>query len=397
MIRVLSLLIIIVTFTACQSNGGSGERVASANTQNDDFTSPSENEVPLLVGTYTRKEGHVDGQAKGIHLVYLNTTDGKLRYSGTSEAGPNPSYVSIHPTGKFAFAANETGGTDTEIWGSVSAFTVNEDKSLTLINRQSTEGIAPCHISLDNQGSNLLVANYSTGSITSFPLAMNGRLGRAQTVIRYEGTGPDEARQEGPHAHFISQLRDGRVITSDLGTDTLRLHQFAGGQLEPAVQHIALKPGSGPRHIVEHPSAQVLYVLSELDATITSYKKNEFGAYITLQNISTLPEGDERSGGSAAIKITPNGKFLYASNRGDHNNIAIYSITPDGKLIMVSHQSSLGNVPRDIEISPKGTHLIAANQNSNNLVSFTIDQETGLLQKPMVLKKLPTPVSIAFF
>ncbi len=396
MIRVLSLLIIIASLTSCQSNGSSGERVASTDAQSDAYTSPSDNEVPLLVGTYTRKEGHVDGQAKGIHLVYLNESDGSLRYSGTSEAGPNPSYVSIHPTGKFAFAANETGGTDTEIWGSVSAFTVNEDKSLTLINRQSTEGIAPCHVSLDKQGSNLLVANYSTGSITSFPLAMNGRMGRAQTVIRYEGEGPDE-RQESPHAHYIKQLRDGRVITADLGTDTLRLHKFDGGQLEPALQYIVVKPGSGPRHIVEHPSASVLYVLSELDATITSFKKNENGAYVTHQNISTLPEGDERPGGSAAIKITPNGKFLYASNRGDHNNIAIYSVTPDGKLIMVSHQSSLGNVPRDIEISPNGTHLIAANQNSNNLVSFTINQETGLLQKPMVLKKLPTPVSIAFF
>jgi len=187
------------------------------------------------------------------------------------------------------------------------------------------------------------------------------------------------------------------VITADLGTDTLRLHKFDGGQLAPALQYIVLKPGSGPRHIVEHPSASVFYVLSELDASITSFTKNELGAYVTLQNISVLPEGEIRPGGSAAIKMTPNGKFLYASNRGDHNNIAIYSATPDGKLIMVSHQSSLGNVPRDIEISPDGTHLIAANQNSNNLVSFSINQESGLLENPVVLKNVATPVSIAFF
>ncbi len=372
-------------------NNSTAQQVSVNDTQN---MSASEDDIPFLVGTYTQKEGHVDGKAKGVHVAYLNTATGGLRYGSVQEAGINPSYLTINPTGKFVYVANETGGNEQQ-WGSVTALEVNEDHSLTILNRKSTLGIAPCHISLDKQGFQVLVANYVTGSVTSYPVALTGKLGRSQNVIRYTGSGPHE-RQEAPHAHFISQLRDGTIATADLGTDTIRFHNFQSGQLEPTQRYIATPPGSGPRHLIEHPYQSILYVINELSAQVLSYRLNADNQYVLLQSISSLPEGDERFGHCAAIKMTKNGQFLFVSNRGDHNNICIYKADQDGVLTMISHQSALGTVPRDLTISPDDQYLIVANQDSDNLVSFKIDQNNGYLQKPYVLNDVATPVCIKF-
>ncbi len=394
----LSLIVLSIVLGGCDS---STKTPTSSSIQTTAAVSKaalevSEHDIPFLVGTYTRKEGHVNGKAKGIHLAYLNTQTGTMRYGAAhDEAGINPSYLTINPSGKFVYVVNETGGNEQQ-WGSVTALAVNEDMSLTELSKKSTLGVAPCHISLDKQGFQVLAANYVTGSIISFPVALTGKLGRGQNIIRYTGEGPD-SRQEAPHAHFISQLRDGTVVTADLGTDSIRFHNFGAGQLEPASGSVVVPSGSGPRHIVEHPLRPILYVVNELSGTIISFRRNADNRFVQLQSISTLPEGDERAGNCAAIKMTKNGKFLYASNRGDHNNIAIYKVDDEGRLKMVSHQSSLGNVPRDFEISPDDKHLIVANQNSDNLVSFKIDPYSGLLSDPFELKDVATPVCIKFF
>ena len=394
----LSVFALCAMLSSCDSSSKSTNSTAatqSVTTSDVMSATESEHDIPFYVGTYTQKEGHVDGKAKGVHLAYLNTETGTMRYGDVyDEAGINPSYLTIHPSGKFVYVVNETGGNEQQ-WGSVTALAVNEDKSLTELNRKPTMGIAPCHISLDKQGFQVLAANYSTGSITSFPVALTGKLGRAQNIIRYTGNS-SHARQEAPHAHFISQISDGTVITADLGTDTIRFHNFRTGQLEPASSSINTPSGSGPRHIVEHPLLPIIYVVNELSATVISYQRDSDDKFMQYQSISTLPEGDNRGGNCAAIKMTKNGKFLYVSNRGDHNNIAIYKVSDNGKLTMVSHQSSLGNVPRDFTISPDDRHLIVANQNSDNLVSFKIDPNNGLLKDPFELKDVATPVCLKF-
>lgn len=394
----LSLFALCIILSSCDSSSKSSKNASAAkpNASADTKSAPpSDKDIPFYVGTYTQKEGHVDGKAKGVHLAYLNTETGTLRYGDVyDEAGINPSYITIHPSEKFMYVVNETGGNEQQ-WGSVTALTINEDRSLTELNRKSTLGIAPCHISLDKQGFQVLAANYSTGSVTSFPVALTGKLGSAQNVIRYVGKSAHE-RQKAPHAHFISQLRDGTVVTADLGTDSIRFHNFRTGQLEPSTNSAIAPAGSGPRHLVEHPLLPIIYVVNELNATVISYQRNADNQFIQHQSISTLPDGDNRSGDCAAIKMTSNGKFLYVSNRGDHNNIAIYKVKEDGRLDMVSHQSSLGNVPRDFSISPNDKYLVVANQNSDNLVSFEIDPNSGLLKDPYELKDVATPVCVKF-
>lgn len=356
----------------------------------------SENDIPFYIGTYTRKEGHVDGKAQGIHLAFFNPETGSLRVRETFEAGINPSYLAIHPTQKFLYAVNEIGGTPDQPDGLVSAFTINEDYSLTVLNSKSTRGIAPCHLSLSNQGSHLFVANYVSGNITSFPIGIDGQLAGAQTVINYKGKGPT-SRQKTPHAHFIKQLPDDLVITADLGSDSIRLHRFESGQLSFDRQSLATVPGAGPRHIEMHPALPILYVVNELNATVSSFRTNADGAYHPFQKISTLPEDADGEGHCAAIKITSNGQFLYVSNRGDFNNIAIYNLDEEGVLTLAGHQSSLGNVPRAIALSPDDQFLLVANQDSDNLVSFQIDPKSGLLRRPVVLNEVATPVSLQFF
>lgn len=357
---------------------------------------PSESDIPVLVGTYTREEGHVNGQAKGIHLCYLNTETGTLRYANTFEAGINPSYLAIHPSGKFVYAVNESGGRENEEFGGVTALSVDENNNLAVLNRRSTGGDAPCHVSLSNQGTHVLVANYGSGSVTSFAISLDGKLSGAQNLIRFKGSGATD-RQTAPHAHFIQQLKSKEIISSDLGTDSLRFFSFERGQLESTDQYLTLTPGSGPRHIASSFKHNTLYVVNELSGSITCFQKDAEGTYKNVQELSTLPEENDGNASCAAIKISPDQKHLYVSNRGDYNNIAIFEIDEEGQLMLISHQSTLGNVPRDIAISPDGQHLIAANQNSNNLVSFSIDKDSGLLKSPKILENLATPVCVKFF
>jgi len=394
----LSTLALGIVTISCDNQQKSSSPTDSTPKQSVEVMSevaPSENDIPMLIGTYTRKEGHVDGKASGVHVAYLNPTNGQMRLGGTYDAGINPSYLAIHPSKKYAYVVNEIGGKDHEPWGSVTALQFNEDHTISTLNNKSSKGVAPCHISLNQQGTSLLVASYVTGDITSFSTTMTGELAGAQTVHGYSGTGPHD-RQRSSHAHYISQLADGDIVTTDLGSDTIRFHDFERGQLSKKKAYVTTTSGAGPRHLVAHPSHPIIYVINELNATIESFRKNANSQYQRYQTITTLPEGDRGEGHCAAIKVTSDGRYLYASNRGDYNNIAIYKINEDGKLEMVSHQSTLGNVPRDIEISPDDQYLIAANQNSDNLVSFKIDQSTGLLQAPKILEGIATPACIKF-
>ncbi len=399
MLKYLTLLGLTITMVSCNpsSKGDNQNETGSLPEIQESIENfiPSEEDITMYIGTYTRKEGHVEGKAKGIHLAYLNAHTGVINVKETFEAGDNPSFLVVHPTGKLLYAVNETGGFTDEFYGSVSALAINEDHSLSLLNTKSSEGIAPCHISLSNQGTHVFVANYVTGSITSFPTTLEGRLGSAQNVIRYKGKGQTE-RQTTAHAHYIAHLKNGEVISADLGTDSLRFHQFTSGQLITSKKAIKAPAGSGPRHVVPHPVLPILYVVNELNSTITSFKPNANDNYQEFQTISTLQEGEDDEGNCAAIKITPNGKNLYVSNRGNYNNIAIFDVDEQGQLSIVSHQSSLGNIPRDIEISPDGKYLVAANQDSDNLVAFSINQTNGLLQNPKVTNGVPTPVCIKF-
>ena len=350
----------------------------------------------MLIGTYTRKEGHVDGKAAGIHEVVLDPTSGKMALKQTIPAGDNPSYITIHPTGRFIYAANETGTYADEEFGTITALSIDSSGNYKILNSRSSKGKAPCFVSLDRGGIYLFAANYITGNVTSFGIARDGKLGGAQTSIQFEGSGP-HPRQEAPHAHSIQQVNAKEILAIDLGSDSIHILHNIGGQLSEVEGSFGLPEGSGPRHLTISNDGLFLYILNELNGSISFLRRARTNRFELIQTISSLQEDSKSDGASAAIRISPDNKYLYVSNRGNHNDIGIFKIASDGQLNLIGHQKTFGGTPRDFNITKDGEFLIVANQESDNLVSFKIDQSSGLLEKAFELRNIPTPVSIAFF
>src|SRR5712664_2492499 len=282
---------------------------------------PSANRKYLVfVGTYTAKT-----ESKGIYTYEFDANSGKLAPKGVAAETPDPSWVAVHPSGKYLYAANEAGKAST-----VSAFAVDaKSGKLTLLNQIPSLGEDPCHLSFDKTGKYLLVANYSSGTIAVFPILADGRLGEHTALVKDQGaTGPNKERQEAPHAHWIG-VRPGNLFAfvADLGLDEVLMYRFDAnkGSLVPHEPAFAtLEAGAGPRHIAIHSNGRFVYVLNELKSTVTVFssaaeKKNQ--PYLVLkQQISALPKNFSGRNDAAEIAVHPNGKFLYASNRG-HDSI----------------------------------------------------------------------------
>lgn len=359
----------------------------------------------LYVGTYTKKEGHVDGKADGIYILKMDNESGQLTAVDTIQNVVNPSYLALHPNGKYLYAVNEIAAAgDAEI-GEVSAFYFNDKKNkFDFINKVSSKGDAPCHISVDASGKYVLVANYVSGNIVSLPILKNGQLGEAVSEAQHIRTGKKTPRQEAAHAHMALPAIDGHSVFSvDLGADKIYHYQLnKNGELKEVAQTPTLE-GGGARHMVFHPSQKWCYVVNELANKIEAFNfKNTNSPFQRFQTIETLPEGMEKDGMyAAAIHIHPNGRFLYASNRGTKNNkeqsIAIFKINPkNGKLIFLGTQNTKGMIPRDFAIGPSGKFLLVANQNSDNIVTFKINMESGLLEETGIIAEVKTPVCLKF-
>lgn len=354
----------------------------------------------LYVGTYTEKEAHVEGKATGIYIYSLDRVSGKLSYIGNSPATINPSYIDIHPSGKWIYAVNEI-GKQNESTGTVSVFKLIRDgRAMEFINSVSSEGNYPCFIRVDQTGKFAMTANYGSGTVALLPINADGSLGHAVSVDQHEGSGL-LSRQEAPHAHMIINSSDNRFAYScDLGTDQIYIYRFdtEQGQLIPSGNHYSTQPGSGPRHLTFHPFKNFAYVINELNGTIECMQVDSLtGDLSRFQIISTLADGNGREAASADIHVTPSGHYLYASNRGGFNNIAMYSIHDQtGELTLIGHQDVKGKTPRNFVIDPSGTYLLVANQNTDNVVTFRIDPATGKLTDMGVESNIPTPVCLKF-
>ena len=350
----------------------------------------------VFVGTYTAKT-----ESKGIYTYEFDANSGKLAPKGLAAETPDPSWVAVHPSGRYAYAANESGKAS-----KVSAFAVDaKSGKLTLLNQIPSLGEDPCHLSFDKTGKYLFVANYSSGTVAVFPILADGRLGEHTALVKDQGaTGPNKERQEAPHAHWIG-VTPGNLFAfvADLGLDEVLMYRFDAnkGSLvphEPAFA--ALEAGAGPRHIAIHSNGRFVYVLNELKSTVTVFssaaeKKNQ--PYLVLkQEISALPKNFSGRNDAAEIALHPSGKFLYASNRG-HDSIAIFSIDPAmGTLTLAAHVPTGGKEPRHFAIDPSGKYLLAENQLSNSVVVFKIDRATGRLTPSGEVVEVPSPVNIAF-
>jgi 6-phosphogluconolactonase len=349
------------------------------------------------VGTYTAKTS-----SKGIYSYRFDPEKGQLTYIGVAAEAVDPSFLAVHPNGKYLYAVNEIGNFNGGASGAVSAFAIDgKTGNLKFLNQVATRGAGPCHISLDKNGSFVLVANYDGGSIASFPVRDDGMLGTASGFVQHSGSGPNKERQEGPHAHWIATSPDNRfALAADLGLDEIIVYGFdpSRGIFTPSVSGFAkVKPGAGPRHLAFHPNGKFAYVLSEMESSVTVFSyQPKTGAMTSLQTVSTLPNDYAGTKEAAEIAVHPSGKFLYTSNRG-HDSIAVFAIDEKkGTLKSLGQVLTGGKTPRHFAIDPTGTYLLAENQESNNIVVFHIDAATGNLTPTGQTIEVPSPVCITF-
>lgn len=344
----------------------------------------------LLVGTYT------NGKSEGIYVYKFNTATGDNSFVSVAKTS-NPSFLAVSPNKKFVYAVNENAdSTMHTVGGNISAFKFNAATgTLTEINKQPSGGKHPCYVAIDKTGKWVFAGNYTSGTIGLLHTNTDGSLDTLKQIIQHEGNGPNKQRQLGPHVHSTVLSADNKFLyVPDLGIDKVMVYAFdnAKGILKES-SSAASEPGNGPRHFDFAPNNKFAYLMEEMTGTVVSYKINN-GKLIFNQRISALPAGFNGKIGSADIHISPDGKFLYCSNRGDANTISIFAVHPtDGKLTLLGHQPTLGKTPRNFNFDPSGNFLLVANQDGN-IVIFKRNKQTGLLTDTGKRIDVPNPVCL---
>ncbi|MFD1754337.1 lactonase family protein [Rufibacter sediminis] len=333
----------------------------------------------VYIGTYAKPD------AESIFAYRLNEETGALTRALAVKGGENPSFLALDADRKHLYAVNETTEFKGQKSGAVSAFAIDQKTGdLTFLNRQPSRGGAPCYISLDHKNKVALVANYVGGNVSAFPLQPDGRLGASSDMDQHEGKGP-RPQQDAAHAHcIVPDPQNNFALAVDLGIDQIisyRLDKAAGKLERQAQPAFTAKSGAGPRHLTFHPTnKRFAYVINELNATLTSFTYHaDNGTLTEVETVSTLPAGYTGENACADIHVSPDGRFLYGSNRG-HNSIVVYAIDANSnKLSLVEHVSTQGNWPRNFTFSPSGRTLLVANQRSNNITTFKVDTQSGKL------------------
>jgi 6-phosphogluconolactonase len=347
-----------------------------------------------FVGTYTTHG------SKGIYAYKFDAATGKLISLGLAAETPQPSFVIASRDGQFLYAANEMGDFGGQKSGAVSAFAIEADGKLKLLNQLASRGADPAHITLDRTGKYLIATNYTGGNITVFPIEQNGGLGQASDFIQHKGSSVNRQRQEGPHPHEVVMSPDNRfVLVPDLGLDEIVIYPFDAAKGKLGTSHaVKVASGSGPRHIAFSKDGQFVYLMTEMASTVVVYSYDKSDASLKeLQTISSLPADFKGENGGAEIELHPTGQFLYVSNRGDNNSIAVFAIDPkSGKLKLEQIGSTQGKTPRHFAIDSSGKWLLAENQDSDNIVTFKIDAKSGHLTTSGEQVQISSPTCIEF-
>ncbi len=330
----------------------------------------------LLVGTYT------SGKSTGIYVYRFDPASGTAQLVDSVKTS-NPSYLAVSPNKKFVYAVNEDA--EPGVGGKVTAFSFDKQTGrLAQLNQQRSMGNHPCYVAVDKTGKWVIAGNYSSGTVAVLPVRKDGSLGEAVTTVQHTGSGPNRQRQEGPHVHATVLSPDNRTLfVPDLGTDQVMLYSFDannGSLRAKSTPAATVSAGSGPRHFDFHPSGKWAYLIQEMAGTITAFRHKN-GSLQSFQTISTLPVGFSKSFSGADIHVSPDGKFLYASNRDSSNTIAVFKIQPStGRLHLVGHQPVLGKTPRNFNFDPSAHFLLVANQRSDEIVIFRRNPQSGLLR-----------------
>lgn len=353
-------------------------------------------EMLVYIGTYTSGAS----KSEGIYIYKLNLVSGELLPYKTVKNVIEPSFLTIDMKRKYLFAVNETQEYEGKKSGAVSSFAINQRTGdLEFLNKQPSLGGSPCHVTVSNNGRFVLVANYVGGNVSVYPVGRDGKLGASIDLEQHSGFGPKKDRQETAHAHSIMLDKNNRfALANDLGIDRVMIYDYDGrkGQLKTnAVQPFyQTKAGSGPRHLKFHPTGKFAFIINELDMTISSLAYDaKLGTLKELQTVPTLPATFFGQNSCADIHISPDGKFLYGSNRG-HDSIVSYRVSENGTLQFIEHTPTGGKTPRNFTIDPTGKFLLAANQNSNSIVVFGIDEGSGKLRHTGNTAEVPTPVCL---
>jgi 6-phosphogluconolactonase len=331
--------------------------------------------VNLLIGTYTADHD------EGISVFRFDTENGRPSYLNGIKGVDNPSYMCIAQNGRLIYAVNEN---TYDKAGAVSALSFDpEIGTLDLINQQET-GRGPCYISVDKGLRRAFVANYADGSLSVLPIGQDGALLPVVQHIQYSGSGPDEDRQEHSHVHAaVLSPDESHVLFTDLGTDQVYIYQYQPSEKQPLKptepSSLRVLPGHGPRHVGFSADKKFMYLITEMGGTIYAYRYDGT-RYTQVETISLLADGFHGTAGGGDLQVSPNGRFLYASNRGDANEIVVFAINVNtGELTFVERKSSMGKSPRSIAIDPSGSFLLVANQNSNDIYVYRIHKQTGKL------------------
>ena len=349
------------------------------------------NEFFLMVGTYTN-----DQKTNGIHVYTFNVETGDFAERSKITDITNPSFLAVSKDRKNVYSVSEGG----EGKG-VNAYSFDASTGrLTFLNNGTAGGSGPCYISVDDKKHTVFTGNYGGGSLSATKLNADGSLTTNVQVIQHEGSSVNKGRQEKPHVHAVVLSPDNRyLMVPDLGTDKVNVYRYEDGKdkpLTPASPPFAtVTPGGGPRHLTFHPNGKYAYLILEMQGAIAAFDYKN-GTLTPKQDFTMLAPGFTGKVGAADIHISPDGKFLYGSNRGEANEIVIYSIGKDGKLTYAGRQSTLINTPRNFAIDPTGNFLLAANQNSNDVVIFKRDKTSGLLTPTGKRIEVDKPVCLKF-
>lgn len=361
------------------------------------MTSATNNDQIVYIGTYTRTEPHVQGKAAGIYAYRLDSGSGALEHLSAAAGAVNPSFLAVDATRRYLYAVEELDVYEGQPGGAVSAFAIDQSTSaLTLLNHQPTHGANPCYVGIDNSGRYALVANYSGGNVSVFPIEADGALAPASTTVQHAGIA---THHDGPHAHSIVATPDSRyLLAPDCGLDRIFIYRLdieRGTLIANDPPFVMLAPGAGPRHLAFHPSGNTLFSINERNSTLTAFAYEPDGAVLrVLQTVSTLPDDFTGKNTCADIHIHPSGRFLYGSNRG-HDSIAIFAVDAETmQLRALGHVSTAGRTPRNFGIDATGTFLLVANQDTDTVVTFRIDQATGALAATGEITSVPSPVCV---
>jgi 6-phosphogluconolactonase len=342
----------------------------------------------LIIGTYTNS-----CESKGIYVYDFDSNTGNFNFKNATDNVINPSYLTVSNDNNYVYSVNENGAEST-----VSSFGYNPSNGkLDFINKQSSKGADPCYIINDDK--NVIVANYSGGNISVFGKNNDGSISEAKQVVQHYGKGINTKRQEGPHIHMVHFSPDRKfVLSNDLGNDKVYSYQYnpnATNEILKIKDSISVKSGSGPRHLTFSKDGRFVYLLQELDGAITVFSYSN-GILKKIDETTIFAKDFKGTFGSADIHISPDGKFLYATNRGEANSISIFKILKNGKLLSKGQMSTLGKGPRNFAIDPSGKFLLVAHQYTNDVVIFKRNSSTGSITDTGKRINLCSPVCLVF-